>query len=490
MSLTSAGAVASKSLGVISNQISVASRNISAAGVAGLSAKRARLAAGDDGVEFLGVSRAANAALFRNLLSASASQATQASIAQSLARIDQALNLSDSANSRSPAAMITRLTSALQTLSATPSNQTAAQLALDSAQGLVGALHDATAAAQGERRDADAGIASAVGEINDLLAQFAEFNREIVAGSVSGADVTDALDRRDGVLSQLSKSIGVSAVTRANNDMVLYTDSGVTLFETTPRQVTFQETPNLSPGVAGSAVYIDGVQVTGAGAPLALRGGGLVALTHIRDELGPQFQSQLDEIARGLVVAFAEKDQSGSGGKPLAGLFTYPGAAEAPGVAVIPGLAGQIEVNANVDPARGGALSRLRDGGISGNPAYVYNATGAAGYSGRLLELAGAASAPQSFDHSAGLAGANSLNAIAAASIGWIGAQRKQSDGATTYFDAVVSQTTQALSNETGVNLDDQMSQMLALENSYQASAKLLETVNSLFNALFAAVHA
>jgi flagellar hook-associated protein 1 len=32
------------------------------------------------------------------------------------------------------------------------------------------------------------------------------------------------------------------------------------------------------------------------------------------------------------------------------------------------------------------------------------------------------------------------------------------------------------------------MSQMLALENSYQASAKLLETVNSMFDSLFAAI--
>ncbi|MCX7900102.1 MAG: flagellar hook-associated protein FlgK, partial [Methylocystis sp.] len=72
----------------------------------------------------------------------------------------------------------------------------------------------------------------------------------------------------------------------------------------------------------------------------------------------------------------------------------------------------------------------------------------------------------------------------------WFGAQRQQADNVTTYQNALVSQTAQALSNATGVNVDDQMSQMLALENSYQASAKLLETVNAMFSALFAAVHA
>lgn len=490
MSLSSAGAIATKSLGVISNEISVTSRNISAAGVAGVSLKYARVATGDDGVEFLGVRRSANAALFRNLVSSAASQSTQTSISDFLARIDQSLNLGDPANSRAPATMIAKLTSALQSYSASPANQAAAQVALNAAQDVVGSLRDATAAIQGERRQADMGVGSAVKEVNDLLAQFADLNAEVVAGSTAGADVTDAMDRRDGALLQLSRSIGLTTISRANNDMVIYTDSGVTLFETSPRLVTFKETPNLSPGVSGAAAYVDGVQITGAGAALPLRSGSIQALTKIRDETAPQFQRQLDEIARGLVAGFAEKDQSGGAGAPLPGLFTYAGATQAPGAALIDGLAGQIEVNANVDPARGGDLMRLRDGGVSGNPAYVYNAAGAAGYAGRLLELVNAASAPQSFDAQAALSGATSLNAFASASTGWLGAQRKQSESAKVYIDAVVSQTTQALSNATGVNLDDQMSRMLALENSYQASAKLLATVNSMFDALFSALRA
>ncbi|QGM98007.1 flagellar hook-associated protein FlgK [Methylocystis parvus] len=490
MSLTSAGAVAAKSLGVISNEISVASRNISAAGIAGVSAKRAKIAAGDEGVAFLGVGRAADAALFRSLVSASASQAGETAIADSLARLDQSMNLQDSANSRSPAALIGKLSSALQAYSASPANETAAQLTLDAAQDVVASLRDAATAAQTERRQADIGIASAVNDVNSLLARFGALNSEIVSGSVSGADVTDALDQRDDVLLELSKIVGVTTVMRSNNDMVLYTDSGVTLFETTPRHMTFSETTNLSPGVSGAAIFIDGVQITGAGAPLALNSGTIQALAKIRDELAPRFQTQLDEIARGLVAAFAEKDQSGAGGKPLPGLFTYPGASEAPGASLMAGLAGAIEVNANVDPARGGLITRLRDGGVSNDPAYIYNSSGATGYSTRLIELAGADAAPQSFDPAAGLSGSGSLKDFASAAIGWLAAQRKQSDGATSYFDALVSQTTQALSNATGVNLDDQMTQMLALENSYQASAKLLEAVNSLFDSLLSAIRA
>ncbi len=488
MSLSTAGAIALRSLGVVSSQISVTSRNISGAGVAGVSAKHARIVPSDQGVAFLGVERATDAALYRNLLSANAHQESSTIVNDALTRIDKALNLSDSENSRSPSTLISKLKSALQAFSATPQNQTSAQLTIGAAQDIVTSLHDATLAVQKERGAADAGIAEAVSDINGLLTKFGTLNTEIVFGTATGADVTDALDQRDSILTELSKRIGVSAVSRPNNDMVLYTDSGVTLFETTPRKLSFQQTPNLSPGVNGAAVYIDGVQVTGSGAPLALRSGSILGMTQLRDDIMPQYQNQLDEVARGLVVAFAESDQSGGGGPDLPGLFTYPGATQSPPPTLIPGLAGRIVVNASVDPAQGGDASLLRDGGASGNAAYVYNPTHAPGYADRLISLVNTSSKPISFDPAAGLGSTGSLESFSAASNGWLAATRQQADSATTYYDAVVSQTTQALSNATGVNLDDQMSQMLALENSYQASAKLLETVNSMFDSLFAAI--
>lgn len=499
MTLTTASGIATQSLGTISSQISVLSRNISSANTPGASAKLALLATADDGSAIVvGVRRAANVALFDNLLSATAAQGAAMALSDGLDRIDAALNLSassagDAASNRSPAALITRLTSALQNYSAAPNDATSAQIALAAAKDVVAGLREATDATQQVRRDADAQIAADVASVNDLLARFHSANSAVVAGTAAGADVTDALDERDSLLTQLSKFMGVTTVTRTNNDMVVYTDSGATLYETTPRAVTFQTTPTLAPGVSGAAVTIDGVAVTGpAASAMALRSGELFGLTQLRDETAPKFQSQIDEIARGLVVAFAETDQTGGAAPPLPGLFTYTGALGLPGATLIDGLAGALEINANVDPAQGGVITRLRDGQISapGNPAYLYNTTGGASYSTRILQLVNAPGAAQGFDPAAGLGATGSLLSAAADSVGWLAAERQQATKATTYRDAMAAQTTRALSNATGVNLDDQMSQMLALENSYQASAKLLDTINSLFSALFAAIHA
>ena len=48
----------------------------------------------------------------------------------------------------------------------------------------------------------------------------------------------------------------------------------------------------------------------------------------------------------------------------------------------------------------------------------------------------------------------------------------------------MLNTATTALSNATGVNLDNEMSKMLDLENSYSATAKLISTIDSMFGTL------
>ena len=75
--------------------------------------------------------------------------------------------------------------------------------------------------------------------------------------------MTDDLDQRDQILASISEEIGIHTVTRANNDMAIYTDNGLTLFDTHARSVTFDPTTLFSPSTGGNAVMVDGVPVTG-----------------------------------------------------------------------------------------------------------------------------------------------------------------------------------------------------------------------------------
>ena len=207
---------------------------------------------------------------------------------------------------------------------------------------------------------------------------------------------SSAEDTRDSIVTQLAQQIGVSTVTAANGSESIYTDSGVTLFQDTPRIVSFTPTPTLVDGANGAPVTVDGVPITGANSPMPIQSGALAGYAALRDTLAPEYQAQLDQIAGGLINAFAESDQSATPTLPsLPGLFTTPGATSLPSMSATTGLAAAIEVNPNVDPSQGGNPNLLRDGGISdpGNPAYTYNTTGSASYTGRIQELIGEISA-------------------------------------------------------------------------------------------------
>jgi flagellar hook-associated protein 1 FlgK len=335
-------------------------------------------------------------------------------------------------------------------------------------------------------------MAASVGQVNTLLGRLESVNAEIVRGTHLGSDVTEKLDARDRILSDLSGEIGIRVVNRAANDIALYTDSGVTLFETTARAVTMKPTAGFQGATVGNAVYVDGVPVAGGSTLMPIEGGRLAGLAELRDNVAVVYQSQLDEIARGLVEAFAERDRNDPATLPtIPGLFTYPGAPAMPaGGALQPGLAAEIAVNGNVDPEQGGSLARLRNGGIGnpGAPGYLANPSGAASYSGRLLEMIDALQTERAFDPAAGADQQASVIGFAASSVGWLGATRQSASAEGEYAQTLLVRSTEALSNATGVNIDEEMTIMLELERSYQASAKLIATVDSLFASLLQAV--
>src|SRR5262249_6276911 len=164
------------------------------------------------------------------------------------------------------------------------------------------------------------------------------------------ADVTNALDTRDNILTQLAQQIGITTTVNADGGMSIYTDGGVTLFQGgTARTVAFSPTTTYTPTTTGNAVYVDGVPIRQlVRDDVHVRQSGL---TTLRDNTAVTYQAQLDNIAGGLITAFAESDQVGSGPN-LPGLVTTPIATSLP--ASVAGLAGQIAINPSIDPNQGG----------------------------------------------------------------------------------------------------------------------------------------
>ncbi len=487
MTLTTGLDVARSGLSATAGQTAVVSRNVAGAGEIPVARKLANVVtAPGGGVRLVSITRVADGALMAHLLAANAAAGQQQSIAAALERLDHTAG--DPELDASPAALIGKLGEAVQLYSAAPHDTVAAHAAVAAAREVALALNAATATVQALRQQSDAEIAGAVGRLNALTAELESVNSAVVSGTRAGTDVTDALDDRDRLLLAISEEIGIRTLLRADNDLVVFTDSGVTLFETRARPVAFEPVLTYTAATAGNPVFVDGVQVTGVPGGLVVGAGRLAGLTAVRDDIATAYQAQLDEIARGLIEAFAESDQSAVPVLPdAAGLFTYPGApALPPPGSLVAGLAGTIGLAAAVDPAAGGNPILLRDGGIAG-PAYAYNPSGAAGDTSRLRELLDRMSQVRAFDPAAQLAPAATVAGFAASSVSWLQDARQSALDQSEYRSALLERSSTALSNATGVNLDREMTILLDLERAYQATSRLIATIDDMFRALLAA---
>lgn len=485
MGLTSALNTATSIFSNTSAQMAVVSKNISNSGNADYSRRDAPLVSTTNGAKLTPTTRSTDSLLQRHSLVANSALSAQDTLSKGLDQLQSAMGGNDYATA--PATYLTKLENSLQAFAASPGNVTLGQSVVSDAKDVANSLNQASDAVQKLRREADENVNQAVVKLRDLLDQFKTANDAVKSGTAAGVDVNDDLDKRDKLLGQISDIVGIQTISRDNNDLALYTSDGTTLFETNPREIMFSPQPAFDATTTGNSVYIDGVPLkSGTGGNTSALGS-LQANLQIRDTIAPKFQSQLDEIGRGLVTLFAEKDQTGSSLPDKPGLFTWSGTTIPAAGTVQPGISATISVSALVDASQGGDSAKLRDGGING-AAYVSNTAGAAGYASLLQGYVTGFTKKTTFDASTELNANLSISDYASASIGWLEEYRSQASDAKSTKQATASTATQALQNVTGVSLDEELSKLLDLEQSYKASAKIVSTVDSMLQSLLQAV--
>lgn len=477
MSLTAALNIAQNSLLNTQRQTSVVSRNIANSENPDYARRTAILSSLAPGAQIASITRATNASLFKQNIKALSAWTGQSTLMDGLNSINLAVNGVD--NQGSAAILMGKLQEALQLYSATPSNRVLAENAVEAARQVVKSLNDGTNTLQQYRADLDGQISAAVGELNGYLADFKKVNDEVIAGTLSGRDVLDALDRRDALLKKISEYVPISTITRPNNDLMLVTQDGSTLFETVPRHIAFEGTPAYGPATIGDNIRIDGVPLFRANGANTSAGGKLGAIIQLRDTYAAGSQAQLDEIARGLISAFSEVDP-GNPANVLPGLFTWSGAPAMPADGVVEiGLAGTISLNALIDPSQGGNAEALRDGA-----SFDFNPDDYASFNGRLIGMISTMDQPMNLVAVDGTVSPRSLMDYSSAAISWIEDARKTASIASENKSALMIRTNEALSNMTSVNVDEEMTLMLQLEQSYTASAKMMQIIDEMLETL------
>ena len=160
----------------------------------------------------------------------------------------------------------------------------------------------------------------------------------------------------------------------------------------------------------------------------------------------------------------------------------------------IDGLAKAIKVN----PLAKADGQQLRDGGFNttvtaGPPPvttnyYKRNVNNAAAFSGHLEKYVEALRAQRDFDPLTEVDDQSILGSFIDNSIAWLDQTRQFADQRVNADAVVVARTAEALSNNTGVNMDEELQKMFQIERSYGASAKLVSTADRLMEQLIGIV--
>jgi flagellar hook-associated protein 1 FlgK len=327
-----------------------------------------------------------------------------------------------------------------------------------------------------ERERADADIATGVQALNTALRQVEKLNGQIGKAQAGGEEALALIDQRQNVIDRISAIVPVREMERERGMVALITTSGLTLLDERAVEVGFVAAHTITADMSFAAgtlngLTIKGEPVAGGGAVGRLTGGSLAAAFALRDEVLPAGQAALDAVARDLIERFEDPAIDATLPAGGAGLLTDGGAPLDP--LDTRGLAGRLAVNAAVDPARGGALYRLRDG---------VGAT-VAGPVGRGAQLDAWVDALAARQPLAGGGPSRSAAGHAAVATGTLGAARLEAEDEVGFAAARFNGLRERELAQ-GVDTDAEMQTLLLVEQSYAANARVIETVDALIRRL------
>ncbi len=214
-------------------------------------------------------------------------------------------------------------TSALQALSTSPADSSARYGVLSSAQILTQQLNGMTQSIQGLRSDAEQGLSAAVKTANYAMQQIARINQQLATSHSSDGTAAALLDQRDQHIDQLSQLMDISVSQDDYNQVRIFTGTGIQLVGLQASQLSFNPQGTMTPNTLWNADPSKGnlgtitlVSAGGGGLDMiankAIRSGQIAALVDMRDNVLPQAQTQLDEIAAALAKALSDKTTAGS----------------------------------------------------------------------------------------------------------------------------------------------------------------------------------
>jgi flagellar hook-associated protein 1 FlgK len=335
-------------------------------------------------------------------------------------------------------------------LSATPEDLILRQQVLSKAAALASEFHRISDSLQQVQIAENDRVETTIEEINAVTSKIASLNERIGIAHAAGYDEEYVLrDERQQSLEQLSGLIDISYLETESGAVTVTTRQGGAL-------VIENQSHDLErctvPGSVFSGVQLDGVDITST-----IQSGTLAGLLQVRDGLIAGYLGDLDDMAAAIISRVNQLHTSGFDlDNQPGGDFFEPWVPSIPGSSA--GAARAIRVSLS-DGRKIAASS-------SGNPGDGDNAT-------RLYAI-----------HEEALLGSSmeTIGRFYAGLIYKIGSDEKSAAEGITTQTGILNQLKNQRSAETGVNLDEEATNLIKYQKTYQASAKFMSVLDLLSN--------
>lgn len=296
-----------------------------------------------------------------------------------------------------------------------------------------------------QRDDLNRGLGMITQRINAAATEIASLNFQVKQVELNGDMASDLRDRRDLLLDQLSGIGDISYSEQPDSSIVVYLGSHELVFANTAREVKAVADPG-NPGMDKLIFTMDNQDV-------ATNAGELRGLLDARDTAIPDLTSKLDALASAFITSVNAVHVTGFGLDNSTGLpfFTGTGASD---IALNTTLA--------ASPHKIAAASALSAPGSGSNALAIAN-----------LQLA-----------STMAAGTQTLDQFYGGVVSVLGADVVRAAGLAESADLMSSHLDQLRQSVSGVNLDEEMTNLNASQHAYQAAARVITTIDEMLETL------
>lgn len=341
--------------------------------------------------------------------------------------------------------LLTRFFNGFREVSNQPESVAARAAAIEQGATLGAALNRASTMLIAQRTDLDSGVAVKVSDINAKAHEIAALNAQIRLLTIAGSSSNDLQDRRDLLLDDLSGLTGITITTSVDNVVSVGIGSRLLVDDITANDLATM--PDAGNGNLLKVVWASD------SADAALTSGEVFGTLKARDTHVSGLLSELNDIAAALITAVNAHHQAGYGLNNQTGLAFFTGTG-----------AGDIAVNTALqsDP------QSLAVASVANEPGNADTARALAGVQGELLLNSGTATIDDTYRALVSRLGVASQQATL---------QAENQDALTRHIDT----SRQAVS---GVSLDEEMSGLIKAQHAYQASAKVIATIDEILDTL------